>query len=103
MTINLPNLKKEVYYTMVIIDGKIKETYEGKVVYFVVDDLMQGNTPHTNFWTFCLLNDLLQKDPNDDNRFISKIKAVELFWSDEDEYNEFVIDMFENKLKIEIL
>ena len=88
---------------MVIIDGKIKETYEGKVVYFVVDDLMKGNTPHTNFWTFCLLNDLLQKDPNDDNRFISKIKAVELFWSDEDEYNEFVIDMFENKLKIEIL
>lgn len=88
---------------MVIIEGKIKETSEGIVANFVVDDLMQGNTPHTNFWTFCLLNDLLQKDPNDDNRFISKIKAVELFWSDEDEYNEFVIDMFENKLKIEIL
>lgn len=88
---------------MVIIEGKIKETYEGIVVYFVVDDLMQGNTPHTNFWTFCLLNDLLVKDPNDDDRFISKIKAVELFWSDEDEYNEFVIDMFENKLKIKIL
>lgn len=88
---------------MVIIDGKIKETSEGIVVNFVVDDLMQDNTPHTNFWIFCLINDLLVKDPNDDDRFISKIKAVELFWSCEDEWNERIIDMFENKLKIEIL
>ena len=88
---------------MVIIKGKIKENYDGIVVYFVVDDLMKGNTPHTNFWTFCLLNDLVEKDPNDATRFRSKIKAVELFWSCDDEYNEFVIDMFENKLKIEIL
>lgn len=83
--------------------GKIKQNqYNGITVYFVVDDLMKGDTPHTNFWTFCLLNNLVEKDPNDSTRFRSKINRVDLFWSEEEEYNERIIEMFE-KLNIEIL
>ena len=89
--------------TTVIPKGKITKKYDGTItVSFVVDDLMKKNTPHTNFWTFCLLNDLVEKDPNDDTRFRSKVNAVDLFWSEEEEYNDKVIAMFE-KLNIEIL
>ena len=97
---------------MHFVKGKVKnEMYKGHeivTVTFSVDDLMKGNTPHTNFWTFCLMNDLIRKrfpdleyDPDDPDcdAYISTIDNVELIRSENKEKNKKVEEMF-NKLNI---
>lgn len=85
------------------IKGDIIRDSRGLTVKFVVNELMINNTPHTNFWTFCLINDLVEKAPDDDNRFRAMIDNVEFQWSEKKEWNDIVIEMFEEKLHINIL
>ena len=94
---------------MHIIKGKIKKEiikangkeYDYITVKFSVDDLMLGNTPNTNFWTFCLLNDLIRKrfpdleeDPDEETEYISTIDTIDLTYSEDKEKNRIVEEMF---------
>ena len=98
-----------------IIKGKIEKEvtktdygkeFETITVEFSVDELCKGGTPNTNFWTFCLLNDLIKKrfpdealEPGEEPEFVSKIDIVILEYSEDEEKNKKVIDMF-NRLDI---
>lgn len=97
---------------MFFVKGKInKEIYKGYeiiTVRFSVDELMINNTPHINFWTYCVLNNLIRKrfpdleyDPNDPDTggYVSTIDNVELVRSENKERNKKVEDMFD-KLNI---
>lgn len=88
---------------MAITKGKIeKKVLENNTdfisVKFSVDDLCQGNTPYTNFYTFCLLHDLLEWN-EDKEVYIPTIHAVDVTWSENDKKNNIVIAMF-RKLNI---
>ena len=72
-----------------------KEIYKGHeiiTVKFSVDELMINNTPNVNFWTFCLLNDLVKKRLEDE--YCSIIDNVELSYSEDKEKNRIIEDMF---------
>ena len=95
---------------MFFVKGKIKkEMYKGYeiiTVTFSVDELMQGNTPYTNFWTFCLLNNLIRKrfpdleeDPDEETEYCSMIDTIDLIYSEDKEKNRVVEEMFK-KLNI---
>jgi hypothetical protein len=70
-----------------------------------VDELCKGNTPATNFWGFCLLNNLVEKkfpdleyDPDDPDcdKYVAKVDPVDLIYSEDKEKNARVLKMFEN-------
>ena len=64
------------------------------VVKVSVDNLMLDNTPHINFWSYLLLNDLLLKEEDSEN-FIPKIKGLILQKSADESKNNKVTEMFE--------
>lgn len=82
---------------MVIIRGNIRN---GKMfrgvqhisVDFSVDEICRGNTPYTNMYTFCLLNDLLYYD-EETKQFLPTIDVVDLELSQDEEKNETVREM----------
>lgn len=97
---------------MAIIKGEIKKKilktdygreFEYITVEFSVDELCKGNTPATNFWTFCLLNDLIEQrfpdealEPGEDPEYRSKIDTIILDDSEDDEKNRRVREIFDN-------
>jgi len=102
MTENCLNLNRKERRCIMFIKGKIHKNppIQGKqftIVYFEVDELMKNNTPHTNFWTFCLLNNLIMqwKVENDgDDKFYPTIDVVDLTLSEDEEKNRIVKEMF---------
>ena len=82
---------------MVIIKGEIrKQILDSGIDYisikFSVDEICKGNTPYTNFYTFCLLHDLLEWNEYEE-KYIPTIHAVDVIWSENDERNNTVRDM----------
>ena len=52
--------------------------------------MMKNNTPHINFWTFCLVNDLIMKweiENGGDGNYYPKIEHVDLIYSKDTEKN----------------
>ena len=63
------------------------------IVEFSVDELMINNTPYTNFWLFCLLNDLLIPG-SEEGRFNANIDSVILSLSQNEMKNEEIRKLF---------
>ena len=66
---------------------------------FDVDILFTNNTPNINFWTWCLLNDLVYPDPEDPDKFKHKLYHCDLNLSLNDELNQRACAMMD-KLNI---
>ena len=81
-----------------IIQGKIRKGKEIQgwshiTVDFSVDELMKYNTPHVNFWTFCLLNNLLKYN-EEEEVYYPTIHLVDLTLSEDEEKNRIIKEMF---------
>lgn len=59
-----------------------------------VDEICQGNTPYTNMYTFCLLNDLLKLD-EESQTYLVTLTAIDLEWSKDKEKNNTVKEMLQ--------
>ena len=81
-----------------IIQGKIRKGKEIQgwshvTVDFSVDELMKYNTPYVNFWTFCLLNNLLKYD-EEEKVYYPAIHLIDLTLSEDEEKNRIIKEMF---------
>ena len=77
-----------------IIKGKEIQGVSYTVIRLAVDDLMNNNTPHINFWTFLILNNLVYLN-DDGNSYSPKINGLELILSEDKGKNEFIFKMME--------
>ena len=84
--------------------GKIKDViteYGWTRCIFDVDLLFTNNTPYINFWTWCILNDLVRTDEEDENKYKHLIWYTDIILSNNETLNQRAREMFE-KLKIDI-
>ena len=58
-----------------------------------VDELFENNTPKVNFWTFCLVNNLLEKWEEDGN-YYPMVSLVDLIPSEDEEKNKKAREFF---------
>lgn len=62
-----------------------------------VDELFENDTPKVNFWTFCLMNNLIEQwkieDEGDDN-YYPMVSLVDLIPSEDEEKNERAMKFF---------
>lgn len=89
-----------------IIQGKIKKNPEihghaFTIIEFSVDEIMKYNTPKVNFWTFCLLNNLLKYD-DEEEVYYPTIDVIDLTLSEDEEKNRIIKDFFK-KLDINVI
>ena len=68
-----------------------------------VDKLMRDNVPIFNFWAYCLLNDYLVEDFDDEHgakgKYMPGVDGVYLIMSKDEQKNQIVTEMFDT-LKI---
>ena len=62
-----------------------------------VDELFENNTPKVNFWTFCLVNNLLEKweiEEGGDGNYYPMVSLVDLIPSEDEEKNKKAREFF---------
>lgn len=75
--------------------GKMIDGVQHTFVDLSVDELCTDNTPRINFWTFCILNNLLVEDPENPGRYKPNIHLIELEESKDEEKNQRIYDMLD--------
>ena len=68
---------------------------------FDVDKLFTNNTPHTNFWTWCILNNLIYQKEDEPEKYEHLIWFTDIILSKSETLNQRAREMFE-KLSIKI-
>ena len=84
--------------------GKIKDViteYGWTYCIFDVDKLFTNNTPHKNFWTWCILNKLVREDTENPDKYIHLIWYTDITLSNNENLNKRAREMFD-KLDIHI-
>ena len=88
-----------------IFSERFGREFEIITLHLSVDELCKGNTPATNFWGFCLLNNLVEKkfpdleyDPDDPDcdKYVTRVDFVDLTYSEDKEKNSRVEAMLRN-------